>query len=87
MDAVQSVLPSVDRRPLYADVVLLLFGYGTKRQHLGAGQTRTCSNCHNTTQWARLREFEQFTLFFVPVARWKRRQLEASGICGTAVAV
>ncbi len=34
-----------------------------------------------------MREFKQFTLFFVPVARWKRRQFEVCGICGTAVAV
>ncbi|ANZ26861.1 MULTISPECIES: zinc-ribbon domain-containing protein [Rhodococcus] len=68
-------------------MVFLLFGYGTKRQHLGSGQTRTCPRCHNTTQWARIREFSQFTLFFVPVARWKRRQLEECGICGTAVEV
>ncbi|WP_346772742.1 zinc-ribbon domain-containing protein [Rhodococcus sp. 14C212] len=68
-------------------MVFLLFGIGTKRQHLGSGQTRTCPHCHNTTQWARIREFNQFTLFFVPVARWKRRQLEECGICGTAVEV
>nr|WP_206024288.1 zinc-ribbon domain-containing protein [Rhodococcus sp. 14C212] len=75
------------RGSLYAGVVFLLFGIGTKRQHLGSGQTRTCPHCHNTTQWARIREFNQFTLFFVPVARWKRRQLEECGICGTAVEV
>jgi len=64
-----------------------LFGIGTKQQHLGPGETRTCPRCHNTTQWTRMREFKQFTLFFVPVARWKRRQFEACGICGTAVEV
>jgi len=26
-------------------------------------------------------------VFFVPVARWKRRQLEACGICGAAIEV
>ena len=26
-----------------------------------------------------------FTLFFVPIARWKRRQFQACGICGAAV--
>ncbi|MDH6289780.1 zinc-ribbon domain-containing protein [Rhodococcus sp. NM-2] len=68
-------------------MVFFIFGYGTIRQHRGPGQSRTCPRCHNTTQWARMREFKQFTLFFVPVARWKRRQLEECGICGTAVAV
>ena len=33
-----------------------------------------------------MREFKQFTVFFVPVARWKRRQFEVCGVCGTAVA-
>ncbi|KUI37176.1 hypothetical protein AU195_18930 [Mycobacterium sp. IS-1496] len=64
-----------------------LFGLSTKQQYLGAGQTRTCPRCHNTTQWTRMRQFKQFTLFFVPVARWKRRQFEVCGICGTSVAV
>ncbi|MFD6856869.1 zinc-ribbon domain-containing protein [Rhodococcus sp. NPDC060090] len=66
-------------------MVFLLFGYGTKRQHLGSGHVRTCPRCHNTTQWVRLREFKQFTLFFIPVARWKRRQLEECGICGAII--
>lgn len=67
--------------------VFFLFGLGTKQKHLGPGETRTCPRCRNTTQWARMREFRQFTVFFVPVARWGRRQFEACGICGAAVAV
>ena len=50
------------------------------------GEVRTCPRCHNTTQWTKMREFKQFTLFFIPVARWKRRQFEICGICGAAVA-
>lgn len=65
--------------------MLVIFGLRTKQQHLGPGGTRTCPRCHNTTQWARMREFKQFTLFFVPVARWKHRRFEACGICGAAV--
>jgi hypothetical protein len=34
-----------------------------------------------------MREFEQFSLFFVPIARWKRREFEMCGICGAALAV
>lgn len=63
----------------------VLFGYDTKRQHLGAGEVRTCSRCGNTTQWSQMREFKQFTLFFIPIARWKHRRFEACGICGAAV--
>ncbi|WP_207843652.1 zinc-ribbon domain-containing protein [Williamsia soli] len=65
--------------------MLLFFGYGLKRQQLGSGGVRACPRCHNTTQWARMREFKQFTLFFVPIARWNRRQFEQCGICGAAV--
>jgi hypothetical protein len=32
-------------------------------------------------------EFTQFTVFFLPVARFRRRQFEACGVCGTAVDV
>ena len=75
------------RSASYAGVVFFLFGFGTQQRHLGPGQTRTCPRCHNTTRWDRMREFRQFTVFFVPVARWKRRQLEVCGVCGTAVEV
>jgi transcription elongation factor Elf1 len=68
-------------------VFFFLFGLSTKQQYLGAGGTHTCPRCHNTTQWQRMRQFKQFTLFFIPVARWKRRQFEVCGICGTSVAV
>ncbi|MDG4667142.1 zinc-ribbon domain-containing protein [Mycobacterium sp. 236(2023)] len=66
--------------------MLFLFGYGTKQKHVGPGEVRACGRCHNTSQWARIREFKQFTVFFIPVARWKRRQLEVCGICGAALA-
>lgn len=78
--------PCGESQSPYAGLVLFVFGYGTKQKFLGAGHVRTCPRCHNTTQWTRMREFKQFTLFFVPVARWKRRQFEVCGICGTAVA-
>ncbi len=67
--------------------MFVLFGFGTKEQHLGPGETRTCPRCGNTTQWARIRRSKQVTVFFVPVARWGRRQLEVCGVCGTTVEV
>ena len=67
--------------------MFLLFGFGTKHQHLGPGEVRTCPRCGNTTQWARVRQVKQFTVFFVPIARWGRQQLEVCGICGTALGV
>lgn len=65
--------------------MFFLFGYGIKQKHLGAGEMRTCPRCQNTTQWMRMSEYKQFSLFFVPLARWKRQQLEVCGICGAAV--
>ncbi|MGV0838360.1 zinc-ribbon domain-containing protein [Mycolicibacterium thermoresistibile] len=66
--------------------MFLLFGYGARQKILGPGEIRTCPRCGNTTQWTRTQEFKQFTLFFVPVARWNRRLTEVCGICGAAVA-
>ncbi|MCG5431758.1 zinc ribbon domain-containing protein [Mycobacterium sp. MYCO198283] len=66
--------------------MLLFFSFGTKQKVLGAGEVRTCPRCSNTTQWTRVREYKQFSLFFIPVARWKRRNVEVCGVCGTAVA-
>ena len=67
--------------------MFLLFGFGTTQQDLGPGSVRTCPNCGNTTQWSRVRERKQFTVFFIPIARWGRRQFEVCGICGMAVEV
>lgn len=67
--------------------MFFLFGFGTKQQHLGPGATRTCPHCAGTSQWERVRQFRQFSVFFVPLVRWKRRRLEVCGICGTAVEV
>ena len=68
-------------------MVLFIFGFGTRQKLLGAGQVRTCPRCNNTTQWSRMREYRQFTLFFIPVARWKRRNFEVCGVCGAAAAI
>jgi rRNA maturation protein Nop10 len=65
---------------------LLIFGGGLRFKQLGAGRERTCPRCGNTATWARLRRFRELTLFFVPVARWGRRELEACPICGEQVA-
>lgn len=66
--------------------MFFLFGFGTKQKSLGPGDVRTCPRCHNTSQWLRMRQFSQFSVFFVPVARWKRRQFESCGICGASIA-
>ena len=67
--------------------MFLIVGFGTKQHDLGAGQTRTCTRCNNTTVWGRTREAKQFTLFFLPIARWGRREFEVCGVCGNALAV
>jgi len=67
--------------------VFFLFGFGTRQKDLGPGATRTCPRCSNTTTWARVRQYRQFSVFFVPLLRWKRQQLEVCGICGAAVEV
>lgn len=67
-------------------MLFFIVGLATKQKYLGPGAVRTCPRCHNTTQWSRMTEYRQFTLFFVPVARWKRRYSEVCGVCGTAVA-
>ena len=67
--------------------MFFLFGFGTKQKDLGPGTVRTCPRCGNTSQWSRVRQFRQFTVFLVPVARWGRRNLEVCGICGTAVEI
>lgn len=67
--------------------MLFIFGFGGKQRDLGPGATRTCPRCGNTTVWSRVQTFQQFTLFFIPIARWRRRELEVCGVCGEAVAL
>ena len=67
--------------------MFFLFGFGTKQRPLGPGETRTCPRCGDTTRWERVQQFRQFSVFFVPLARWGRRRLEVCGICGAAVEV
>jgi hypothetical protein len=73
--------------PIYAGGVFFLFGFGTKQRDLGPGETRTCPNCGNTRQWGRVRQSRQLTVFFVPVARWGRTDLEVCPVCGVATQV
>ena len=67
--------------------MFFLFGFGSRQKELGTGATRTCPRCSNTTVWTRVRRYRQLSVFFVPVLRWRREQLELCTICGTAVAV
>ena len=67
--------------------MFFLFGFGTKQQDLGPGEVRSCPRCGNTTQWARVRQVKQFTVFFVPIARWGRQHFKVCEIWGTAVEV
>ena len=67
--------------------MFFLFGFGSKQRHEGPGEVRTCARCGNTTQWARIRQYRQVTVFFVPVARWGRRRLEVCGVCGNTVPI
>lgn len=61
--------------------MFVIFGFGKRQRTQGPGALRDCPRCHNTTRWNRMREFSQFTLFFIPIARWNRREFETCGIC------
>lgn len=62
----------------------LFFGYGTKARLRGATAERTCPRCHNAARWQRFERWRYLSLFFVPVARWHREQLDACPVCGCA---
>lgn len=62
----------------------LFFGYGSKVRLRGATAERTCPRCHNTGPWQRLERWRYLSLFFVPIARWHREQLDACPVCGCA---
>ena len=65
-------------------MLFLLFGGGHRIKPLGDGAVRDCPRCHNTTTWMRARSFYELTFFFLPILRWRRRELEACPICGEA---
>ena len=65
-------------------MLFLFIGYGTKLKLLGELTERACPRCHNTAAWRRLERYRYLSLFFVPVARWHREQLDACPVCGYA---
>ena len=67
--------------------MFFLFGFGTKQQLLGPGETRTCPRCANTTQWELVRQYKQLSVFFIPIARWGRRRFETCPVCGTSLEI
>lgn len=67
--------------------MFVIFGFGKRQRTQGPGALRDGPRCHNTTRWNRMREFSQFTLFFIPIARWNRREFETCGICTAAIEV
>lgn len=62
-------------------MLFFLFGGGIRFRDQGPGQQRTCPRCANTATWQRLRRFRELTLFFVPIARWGRRDVESCLVC------
>ena len=68
-------------------MIFLLFGIHTKVKQLGGAAVRACPRCHNTTPWERVRCQEELTIFFVPILRWSRRELEVCPVCGSATEV
>jgi zinc ribbon protein len=70
-----------------AAMIFLLFGGGRRVKQLGAGDTRECPRCHNSSRWERLRSYHELTFFFIPILRWGRRELEGCAICGETIEV
>ena len=68
-------------------MIFLFFGIHTKVKQLGAAAVRACPRCHNVTAWEHLRSYEELTLFFLPILRWSRQELEVCPVCGSAVEV
>lgn len=65
-------------------MLFFLFGGGTRLKEIATAETRRCPRCHNRAAWMRLRRYHEVTFFFVPIARWGRRELEACPVCGEA---
>lgn len=63
-------------------MLFLIFGGGLRLKERGEGQRRMCGRCHNETVWRALRSYRELTLFFIPVLRWHRRDIEACPVCG-----
>lgn len=62
----------------------LFFGYGTRIKVLGEAAGRRCARCHNDVRPLHTRSNRYLSLFFVPVLRWHRRELDTCPICGHA---
>jgi len=65
--------------------MFFFFGWGERVKDLGEGASRTCPRCGNHSVWRRVRRSKQVTVFFIPVARWGRRDQETCTICQETV--
>jgi hypothetical protein len=63
---------------------ILIFGVSDERKPVEHGVRRHCPVCGTETPHHRVETRRRFTLFFIPVWRWDRRQVLVCNVCGQA---
>lgn len=65
--------------------MLFVAGWGHSMEILGAGYPLDCPNCHNRTTWLVGYTSRRASLFFVPVAKWRREYWMYCPVCSAAL--
>ena len=65
--------------------MVLVMGWGEKREVLGATPDRTCERCHNTGPWVIYKSRKRLKVMFIPVAKWGEYFAAQCSICPNEV--
>lgn len=68
--------------------MFIVFGWGhTKTHNYGEINRSHCSRCNSETAWELNRTSEWFTLFFLPVFPYLRKNYVSCSVCGNTVEI
>ncbi len=60
---------------------MLIFGWGGNCKIMGEVGFIDCPNCNNTASWQVVETSKRASLYFIPVAKWKRQYFCVCPVC------
>jgi hypothetical protein len=60
---------------------MIVAGWRKKFHVVANAGIRACANCHHDAQHFLLQEKREIRLYFVPIARWKGKQVLVCSVC------
>jgi len=64
---------------------VIIVGWGDKLKILGEAYLIPCSNCNNKVVWQVVETSKKVSLYFVPLAKWKKQYFLMCPVCNDAI--